>query len=305
MNGHRGEFARAAGFAAVALAFAVTQPLVLIALPLALFLVVWGPRFLWTAALVGGIMALSFIGERTGVWWFERGWPLLAAGMYLWVSAWRPNWSFIARALSALGMATLATTVICAVRPAVWLELDASMAERAAQAVHAASTLLGDRADESLVTLMRKVAGFQTAVFPALLGVSSLGALGLAVSLQAWLAGDGDDAFGRVRNFRFNDHLVWLWLGGLVLVLAPLGEIARRIGSNAVFFMGALYVFRGLAVLLSFVGSVSLWAGVIAAVVAVLVSPILAMALCAMLVIGLGDTWLNLRERVSKGSARE
>ncbi|HSG82263.1 MAG TPA: hypothetical protein VLC48_08440, partial [Gemmatimonadota bacterium] len=214
MKSRRSQLARAAGFAAITLAFAVTQPLVLIGIPLALFLVAWGPRVAWTAATVGAILALSFLGERTGVWWFERGWPLLAAGMYLWISAWRPDWSFIARALGALATAATAATVICLASPAVWLELDASMAQRAVQASGAAMNLLGQRADDTLGTLMRKVAAFQTAVFPALLGVSTLGALGLAVSLRGWLAGDASSAFGRLRNFRFNDQLVWLWLTG-------------------------------------------------------------------------------------------
>ncbi len=298
MTDRRAQLARTGGFAAITLAFAVTQPLVLIGLPLALFLVAWGPRVAWTAAVVGAILALSFLGERTGVWWFERGWPLLAAGMYLWVSAWRPGWNFITRALAALAMAAAAATVICLASPAVWLELDASMAQRAAQAARAAMDLLGERADDTLGTLMQKVAAFQATVFPALLGISTLGSLGLAVSLRGWLAADAGSAFGRLRSFRFNDQLVWVWLGGLLLLLAPLGEIARRVGSNAVFFMGALYVFRGLAVLLSLVGGFSVAAGVVAGAVALLISPILALALGFMLLLGLGDTWLNVRERI-------
>ncbi|HSG82829.1 MAG TPA: hypothetical protein VLC48_11290, partial [Gemmatimonadota bacterium] len=71
--------------------------------------------------------------------------------------------------------------------------------------------------------------------------------------------------------------------------------------SNAVFFMGALYVLRGLAVLLSLVGGISVAAAVLAGAVAVLISPILALALCAMLVVGLGDTWLNVRDRIRVG----
>ncbi|NIR44831.1 MAG: DUF2232 domain-containing protein [Gemmatimonadetes bacterium] len=295
----RGELARALGFGLVTLALAVTQPFVLIALPLALLLVGIGPRNPWTAALVGVLLALSFLGDRSGVWWFERGWPLLLAGMYLWMAAWRPGWSFSTRALAALGLAAAATVAICAVNPAVWLELDATMGMRAAQATEAATKLLGERADERIGSLMQKVAGLQVAVFPALLGVSSLSALGAAVSVRSWLAGEAGRAFGQLRRFRFNDHLIWFWLVGLVLVLAPAGELARRVGGNAVFFMGALYAVRGLAVVLSLIGGISIFAGVIGGLVALLVSPILAAGLGVMLVIGLGDTWLNLRSRAS------
>ncbi len=297
MSGRRSELVHAVGFGLITLAFAVSQPFVLLGLPLALFLVAWGPRNAWTAALVGGVLAMSFLGDRTGVWWFERGWPLLVAGMYLWASAWRPPWTFSTRALAALGMATVAAAAICVASPMVWLELDASMAERIAEASRALMTLLGDRADETVSSVMRTVVRLQVAVFPAMLGVSSLAALGAAVSLRSWIAGEAGRAFGSLRNFRFNDHLIWLWLLGLVLLLAPLGEIASRIGGNAVLFMGALYVVRGLAVVLSLVGGISMVAGVVGGVVAVLISPILALAMSAMLVIGLGDTWLNLRER--------
>ncbi len=215
------------------------------------------------------------------------------------MAAWRPGWSFSTRALAALGLAAAATVAICAVNPAVWLELDATMGMRAAQATEAATKLLGERADERIGSLMQKVAGLQVAVFPALLGVSSLSALGAAVSVRSWLAGEAGRAFGQLRRFRFNDHLIWFWLVGLVLVLAPAGELARRVGGNAVFFMGALYAVRGLAVVLSLIGGISIFAGVIGGLVALLVSPILAAGLGVMLVIGLGDTWLNLRSRAS------
>lgn len=298
MGESRGELARAAGFGLVALAFSVTQPFVLLGLPLALFLLVWGPREVWTVALIGGVVALAFLGDRTGLWWFERGWPLLLAGMFLWISAWRPVWSFSEKALAALGMAGLAIAVICIASPGVWLELDASMAARAAEASRSATILLGDRADETVRSLMRKVAGLQVAIFPALLAVSSLSAVGAALSLRGWLAGEAGRMFEQLRSFRFNDHLIWLWLLGLALVAAPVGEIAGRVGSNTIFFMSALYVVRGLAVLLSMIGGISVVVAVIGGVVMLLVSPILVLALGVALIVGLGDTWLNLRSRV-------
>jgi hypothetical protein len=144
------------------------------------------------------------------------------------------------------------------------------------------------------------VVAFQVLLFPALLGVSSIGALGVAVAIRAWLTGDSGTIFGKMRSFRFNDHLVWVWLVGLILVLAPVGPIAERIGGNAVFFMGALYILRGMAVLLSLVGGISVTAGVLGGLAAVLLYPILALMLSVMLIVGLGDTWLNVRSRVSR-----
>jgi hypothetical protein len=289
---------RALAFGLVALAFNVTQPFVLVGLPLAALLVAVGPRKASTALFVGAIVALCFLGERSGLWWFERGWPLILGGGFVWVMAWRPDWSFSAQALSALGVAVAAASLVFLASPAAWLDVDASMAMQARQAASTMLTLLGDSADDTARSLMSKVSGVQVAVFPALLGVSSIGALGVAVSIRDWLAGDASRQYGRLRSFSFNDHLVWIWLAGLILILAPMGEIAGRIGSNAVFFMGALYVVRGMAVALTVVGSISVLAGVIGAVVAILIYPVLALLLAVMLIVGLSDTWLNVRERI-------
>ncbi len=128
--------------------------------------------------------------------------------------------------------------------------------------------------------------------------MSSVGALGVAVTVRAWLTGELSRAFGRLRSFRFNDHLVWLWLLGLALIVAPVGEIGDRVGGNFVFFMGALYVVRGLAVLISLLGGISVTASVVGGVIVVLVYPLLALLLAVMLMVGLGDTWLNIRARV-------
>jgi hypothetical protein len=290
------------GFGAVALAFAVTQPLVLIGIPLAVLLVAYGPRRVWSAIVVGAVVAMAAPGEHSGLWWFERGWPLLLAGTYVLTTAWRPSWSFSARALAALGIGVTAVSLTLLASPGVWRELDGSMTVRASQAAAAATELLGGRADGSVRALVARVASLQTALFPALLGVSSLGALGVAVTARKRLAGDVGREVGGLRGFSFNDHLVWLWLLGLALIVAPVGGIAERVGGNAVFFMGLLYVVRGAAVLLSLVGGISVMTGVVGAVVALLIYPILALFLGIALIVGLSDTWLNVRGRIKARS---
>jgi hypothetical protein len=300
MTAGRRQLARAAGFALVTLVLAVTQPMVLVGVPLALLLLAWGPRNAASAALAGGILAASLLGSRSGLWWFERGWPLLLAGIFVWVSAWRRDWGFTSRALAALGLAALVAGAIFAASPHAWQGIDALMAERAARAADATLQLLGGSADERIRWLADKVAALQVAVFPALVGVSSLAALGLAESLRTWLAG-ARSAFGELRSFRFNDHLVWIWLLGLVLVLAQQGDVATRIGGNAVLFMGALYVLRGMAVVLAVLGGVSPLVGVLSGVIALLLAPVLALALALLLIVGLGDTWFNVRSRVAAG----
>jgi hypothetical protein len=301
----RSELARIVGFGLVALVFAVTQPFVLLGLPLALLLVAFGPRDVRSAIAVAAILMMALLGDRSGLWWFERGWPLLLAGMFVTVTGWRPDWNFSAQSLAALAVTFFVASAIFVASPGAWMDVDTLMDARATQAADTALALLGSRVDDTVQFLMRKVAGLQVALFPALLAVSSLGALGVAVTVRSWLAGEAGRAFGRLRGFRFNDHLVWVWLLGLVLIVAPIGQVADRVGGNAVFFMGMLYVLRGMAVLLSLFGGISVLAGVTGAIVALLVYPLLAFVLTVALVVGLGDTWLNLRTRIErKGEER-
>ncbi|KPK81847.1 MAG: hypothetical protein AMS25_04820 [Gemmatimonas sp. SM23_52] len=302
MTAPRSELGRIVGFGAVTLVFAVTQPLVLIGIPLALLLVACGPRGPWSAVVVGAVAALALLGERSGLWWFERGWPLILAGTYVLTAAARPDWSFSARALASLGLAVTGLSLFFLMSPGAWRDLDASMAARASQAATAATALLGGGAEESVRALVSRVASLQAALFPALLGVSSLGALGVAATVRGRLAGDLGRRVGGLRGFSFNDHLVWLWLLGLALIVAPVGEIAERVGGNAVVFMGMLYVVRGVAVLLTLVGGVSVLTGVVGAVLGLLIYPIFALFLGVALVIGLSDTWLNVRGRIKARS---
>lgn len=302
MTSPRGELGQIVGFGVVALAFAVTQPLILIGVPLVVLLGAYGPRSMGMAIVVGVVVAMAALGQRSGLWWFERGWPLLLAGTYVLTAASRPSWSFSARALAALGIAVTAVSLIFLASPGAWREVDGSMAARANQAAAAATQLLGGRADGSVRALVARIASLQTALFPALVGLSSLGALGVAVSVRRRLTGFVGREVGGLRGFSFNDHLVWLWLLGLALIVAPAGGIAERIGGNAVVFMGMLYVVRGVAVLLSLVGGISVMAGVVGAVLAVLIYPILALFLGIALIVGLSDTWLNVRGRVKARS---
>ncbi len=297
MVSDRKALARAVGFGSLALVFAPVPPLVLVGLPLALLLVATGPRNAWSAIMVAVVVGLALIGERTGLWWFARGWPLLLGGTYVMVAAWRPWWSFSATALVSLGLAVLVAMMVFALSPGAWLDVDTLMATQVGSETEAWSTRLGLASEESAQSVLRQAAGLQVALFPAFLGVSSLGALGLAVTVRDRLTGEGGRVFGRLRGFSFNDHLVWVWLLGLALIVAPFGGIADRVGGNAVLFMGLLYVLRGFAVMVSLVGGISVLAGVIGGLVALLLYPLLAFATAVALIVGLGDTWLNIRAR--------
>ncbi len=62
-------------------------------------------------------------------------------------------------------------------------------------------------------------------------------------------------------------------------------------------FMGTLYVTRGSAVLLSLAGGISTVTAVLGGLAVLLLYPLLALVLAIALVVGVGDTWLNVRAR--------
>jgi len=134
---------------------------------------------------------------------------------------------------------------------------------------------------------------FQELVFPALLGLVSLSALGFAWWLFKRVARSADPGIGPLKEFRFNDQMVWILILGIMALLLSSGAV-ERVGLNAVVFMGALYALRGAGVVLFVTGGFSLFGGVLLLVGFLLLAPF--MVLGAMF-IGLGDTWFDLRSR--------
>jgi hypothetical protein len=130
-------------------------------------------------------------------------------------------------------------------------------------------------------------------VFPALLGLASLSALGFSWWLYKRVSRSPDPGIGALKDFRFNDQMVWILILGMVALLLSSGAI-ERVGVNALVFMGALYALRGAGVVLFLTGGFSLFGGILLLVGFFLLAPF--MVLGAMF-IGLGDTWFDLRNR--------
>jgi hypothetical protein len=141
------------------------------------------------------------------------------------------------------------------------------------------------------------VVAFQQATYPALLGLASVAALSLGWFLvHRFRAGDRE--LTAVRHFRFSDHLVWVLIAGLALIVFPAGALADRVGQNAALFMGALYLLRGIAILIWMAAASvsSAWAALALSALAVLLYPVVA---GTALVLGLTDTWVDVRQRLA------
>jgi len=289
----------------VVFATSVVRPSVLVAIPLVMLLARNGLRSLKVAVAAAVATAIVAGGERDGVWYAERAWTVLVGGAFLALTMLAPGWTVSGRALASVLAAVVVSGGVLALRADAWASLDAAISDGVRAGVDttilALSSLRGEDAlAPALTETLYEVADAQAAVFPALVCLGSMAALGVAWWARTRLVGEGDQGLGPLAEFRFNDHLVWLFVAGLLLLVVQGGGAPARLGSNAVVFMGALYALRGAAVFMFVSGGISLLGFVTLVVGLVLAAPILmAMAM----VIGIGDTWLDIRSRIRATAA--
>lgn len=297
---------RPAALLVVAMTTAVVQPSVLLGVP---FLVLgfalgvgrWGvlaAAALAMAVVVGG-------GVRDGLWYVERGWALLAGGWFAALTLRRPSAPFSVRALGAVAGAAGAAALLLAARAGAWNALEWAVEDRMGRGLSTALEALrvirgGDAVPPALAAAVYETVQMQARVFPALMGISTMAALGVAWWLYVRLSSGSQEGLGPLREFRFNDHLVWVFILGLVLLVASWGGALGSVGANAVVFMGALYAVRGAAVIMFLSGGLSLAGYALLAFGLIFLPPLV---LTGAMVIGIGDTWLDVRGRARARSA--
>jgi hypothetical protein len=307
----RSRWGTVAALSAAVVVFGVVDGFPLVALPLGVLLIGISVRQRWwwlgVAALV---WALALGGGGGGIHTMGRGWGLLLGGGFLAVTLLRPRWFPFSRALAAVAVAFGAAAAWLA-QSGAWARLDQAMAEHFRSIAMLTSREMRVRFPdtgwaENLAAMAGRIADLQALLFPALLALQSLAALVLV-----WWAFSRSRSRARrasrtalrpLRDFRFNDSLIWLALGGLVLIVAPLGEQAARVGFNVLLFMAALYVLRGVAVFVFLArGAPTMLAVMLGAAAALFFYPLV---FVAALLVGLGDTWLDVRGRLSAAATR-
>ncbi len=274
----------------------------------------------------GGRFALALFWTLFAVWivWqpgtsagafdlLARGWSVMVAATFAAIVMARTGDRFLPRALLALMVAgALGTLMVVvasggfagaadvladevarrtAVSTAQWQEMTRTpeWEEFVGQTPNALTLAEGvDRQLAALPVLARML-------FPALLALESLAALALAWALYHRV---GRARLGpplaRVRDFRFDDTLIWGVIAGLVcVVLATEGPVLAT-GANVLLFLGALYALRGLGVLLSVLAP-GRWMMVAYVIFTILFWHIVG---GIAVVVGLGDTWFDWRRRL-------
>jgi hypothetical protein len=265
---------------------------------------------IWVA--LAAILLASPAGPPESAYnWLTRGWALLLAASFGLVSVIAATEAFLPRALSALAVATSMAFAVVLVSPggptrvsnAMASEYNrrndqsiASLREVSAQPawkdiMRKSPSLqrLTDESEEQLASIPK----WSTILVPALLALESLAAMGLGWALFHKMSNVPiGPSLGRLRDFRFNDQLVWGVAVGASIYLLPAFAEGKNAGLNLLVFFGFLYLLRGAGILA--------WMSRTRALTFMLVVlTVFAWPLIAALAfgLGLGDTWLDLRTR--------
>ena len=202
---------------------------VLVAFPFLALTMVLGLRRLPAAvAAIFAVFVAVGIPARGGVWYFERGWAVVLAGWFVVLTMRWPRSRFFPRALAAVAATTALVGLLLIVRPGSWSMVHWVITEGLMGTVSFIAQVLIESDPEAYSTAGLNTAYEWTAqfgrLFPALLGLSSLSGLAVAWWAYVRLSTGSGLGLGPLRDFRFDDHLVWLFLIGLALVVFGAGE---------------------------------------------------------------------------------
>lgn len=253
------------------------------------------------AGALGMVMALAG-ATRSGLWYVERGWTIILGGCFAAVTLRWPERRFLPRALLAIAVSGAGAWAALGLSPRRWAIIDRMVATRLRDGVSTSLEALrvlrdGTPLPGTVISTVFQAAEWQSNLFPAMLGLSSLAALGTAWWLYVRLVRGNSEGIGPLRDFRFNDQLVWLLVAGAVMfILQPDGATGRA-GLNLLAFTGALYALRGAGVAVALTRGVSAFGWGLLALAFLLLAPFL---FAAALLIGLADTWVDIRARARR-----
>jgi hypothetical protein len=298
----KSDWLRAGVLCILVLLTSTARPSVLVAIP---FLLLVGTNTLRGYAILGASLIaiiIVMVGPYDGMWYLERGWALLLGGCFVGLSIARPKMKISDRALEAVFGALVLAAILMTLMSGAWNIVDWVISDRVRATVAQVIALGGSEGlAPALITALYQTADAQILIFPALTALASMSALLLSWWLFIFFSGRSEEAFGSVKNFRFNDHLIWMLVVGLFLLFTRWNEPLQRLGSNAVVFIGALCAVRGAAVIVFITGGFSVLGYAMTLLGLVIVTPIV---LGGAVLIGIADIYLDFRKRSEQLAAR-
>jgi hypothetical protein len=286
-----------------------------------------GGRTLLAIAWVGlaTLVALQTPKGSEAFYNLARGWSLVLAGSFGLVCLFGARRPFFPRTLIALTVSLGLALIMSVIGPVSGTHMNKAMhdelSRRNTETMGTLNTYIGEHPKEwnQLVgkvpqiselpaeteKQLKVLAGWGESLYPSFLALESVMALAIAWSVYHRLSRARlGPPLGQLREFRFNDQLVWGLIVGLTILFLPSLESVRALGRNLLLFFGTLYAVRGLGVLSWFMAPGAL--AVTATVgFAMLLWPVLNViaGLGFMLLgiaafgLGLGDTWADWRSR--------
>jgi uncharacterized protein YybS (DUF2232 family) len=252
----------------------------------------------WVWLIAGGAWSALWLQQVGGMGGqVARAAAVLLCGSFLVLTLWQPS--------GGIGR-TLAATAAAAVVLALWMwRLDIGWAQLVAGvnqelAVYESTVREQWRtagAPQDLVDQASAMVRSVSQLFPGLLALAGIAGLRLAWSWYHRLAvhplGAPATPF---RRFGFSDQLVWGWVVALALAVMPVPEPWRLAGANLLLVLGVLYAVRGLAVVVAQAGGVAAPVATVLGFIALFLLPFVVGGLT---LLGLADTWLDFRRRLS------
>jgi hypothetical protein len=280
--------------------YVLLAPPVFVFGPLAGLLLVSRPGTMreWAYLLVAGAWSLLWLQEVGGLGaQVTRAGAVLLIGSFLALTLWQPS-NGVGRALAATAGAGAALLVWMRGLGIGWTQLvsgvdhDLSVYQTSIRDQWRSAGAPQELIDQS-VALMHSA----SQLYPGLLAIAGIAGLRLA---WAWYHRLATRPLGTppapFRTFVFSDQLVWGWVAAAGLVLMPVPEPWRLLGANLLLVLGVLYAARGLAVIVAQSRGIAGPVGAVLILVAVLVLPFVVGGLT---LLGLADTWLDFRRRLS------
>jgi hypothetical protein len=252
----------------------------------------------WVWLIAGGLWSALWLQQVGGLGGqVARAAAVLLCGSFLVLTLWQPS--------GGIGR-TLAATAAAGVVLALWMwRLDISWAQLLAgvnqELAFYESTVRQQwrtaGAPQDLVDQASAMVRSVSQLFPGLLALAGIAGLRLAWSWYHRLAVHPLGApAAPFRRFGFSDQLVWGWVVALALAVLPVPEPWRLAGANLLLVLGVLYTVRGLAVVVAQAGGVAAPVATVLGFIALFLLPFVVGGLT---LLGLADTWLDFRRRLS------
>lgn len=283
--------------------FLLLAPPVFVFGPLAGLLLVSRPATVreWLWLLAAGAWSALWLQQVGGVGaQVTRAAAVLLVGAFLTLTLWQPS-NGVGRAVAATAAAGAALGLWMWRLGIGWARLVQGVNQELSQY----ESVVRDQwrtagAPQELIDQAGAMVHSASQLYPGLLALGGIAGLRLAWSWYHRLAvhplGAPPAPF---RTFAFSDQLVWGWVVALTLTLVPVPEVWRMAGANLLLVLVVLYAARGLAVVLSQAGGVAGPVGAVLGFIAVFLLPFVVGGLT---LLGLADTWLDFRRRLSTPS---